>query len=175
MAAAVGGLELAKLIKSMSPTLHDETLVFATVADGSKLLEQAISKVDMLFKESEGWTIIVNQAVADDLGIDFIFPCRKVTLNVHSSLEAVGFLAAITSRLAEKLRIGVNPVRIFLLWQLSSLRFQELMLTGAGVWLLSRSSIRTTWKGGSRGRRVEESGGRAGLRSTGWMMDKQAP
>ncbi|KAK4548059.1 hypothetical protein LTR36_010779 [Oleoguttula mirabilis] len=106
--AAPGGLELAKLIKSMRPTLQDGTFIFATVASDSKLLEQAIPKADMLFKESEGWTIIVTQAIADDLGIDFIFPCRKVTLDVHSSLEAVGFLAAITSRLADKLRIGVS-------------------------------------------------------------------
>jgi len=35
-----------------------------------------------------------------------------ITLNVHSSLEAVGFLAAITRALA-RLQIGVNPVSGF--------------------------------------------------------------
>ncbi|TIM21889.1 MAG: ACT domain-containing protein, partial [Mesorhizobium sp.] len=34
------------------------------------------------------------------------------TLNIHSSLEAVGFLAAITTRLAAA-EIGVNPVSAF--------------------------------------------------------------
>lgn len=63
----------------------------------------------MLFREEEGWTVIVTQAVADELAIDFIFPCRKITLNVHSSLDAVGFMAAITTRLTT-LGIGVNPV-----------------------------------------------------------------
>jgi hypothetical protein len=35
-----------------------------------------------------------------------------ITLEVHSSLEAVGFLAAVTRRLAEA-RIGANPVSAF--------------------------------------------------------------
>jgi len=35
-----------------------------------------------------------------------------ITLNIHSSLEAVGFLAVITTHLA-KLDIGVNPVSGF--------------------------------------------------------------
>ena len=110
--ATPGGLELTKLIKSMSPTLHSDTFVFATIANDAatkqhtKLLEQA----EMLFKETEGQTVIVTQAVADELDIDFIFPCKKITLNVHSSLDAVGFLAAVTGRLAERVSIGVNPV-----------------------------------------------------------------
>ncbi|RVA88555.1 ACT domain-containing protein, partial [Mesorhizobium sp. M7A.F.Ca.CA.004.02.1.1] len=40
------------------------------------------------------------------------FRCRMVTLNIHSSLEAVGFLAAITTRLAAA-GMGVNPVSAF--------------------------------------------------------------
>ena len=35
-----------------------------------------------------------------------------ITLNIHSSLEAVGFLAAITTRLAAA-GMGVNPVSAF--------------------------------------------------------------
>jgi hypothetical protein len=35
-----------------------------------------------------------------------------ITLEIHSSLEAVGFLAAITRRLAEA-GMGVNPVSAF--------------------------------------------------------------
>jgi hypothetical protein len=46
------------------------------------------------------------------LELEAIFPCRKVTLGVHSSLDAVGFMAAVTTRLA-KIDIGVNPVSGF--------------------------------------------------------------
>ncbi|RVD48425.1 ACT domain-containing protein, partial [Mesorhizobium sp. M2D.F.Ca.ET.140.01.1.1] len=37
---------------------------------------------------------------------------RMITLNIHSSLEAVGFLAAITTRLAAA-GMSVNPVSAF--------------------------------------------------------------
>lgn len=114
--AAPGALELSKLLKSMNPGLDPETYVFATIAKDppnqelANLLRSAASRAEMLFKEAEGWTVILTQAVADELGIDYIFPCRKVTLNVHSSLDAVGFLAAVTTRLAERVSIGINPV-----------------------------------------------------------------
>jgi len=96
----------------MSPTLHGDTFVFATIANETATEQHAklLKQVEMMFRESEGWTLIVRQPVADELGIDSIFPCEKITLNVHSSLDAVGFLAVITSRLAERLSIGVNPV-----------------------------------------------------------------
>ena len=66
----------------------------------------------MLFREAEGWTVIMGQHVAETHHLAFTFPCRMITLNVHSSLEAVGFLAAITRALA-RLQIGVNPVSGF--------------------------------------------------------------
>jgi len=36
-----------------------------------------------------------------------------VTLDVHSSLDAVGFLAVVATRLRERCRVGVNPVSGF--------------------------------------------------------------
>ena len=63
----------------------------------------------MLFREVEGWTVILPQEAAASIGLKGTFPCKKVTLNVHSSLEAVGFIAAISRRLTE-LGVGVNPV-----------------------------------------------------------------
>ncbi|KAI6899714.1 hypothetical protein D0869_14061 [Hortaea werneckii] len=114
--SATGILELSKLLKSMRPVLDPHTYVFATIAkDGSrpehaKLLTEAVHHAEMLFKEDEGWTVIVTQTLANELNLAQNFPCRKVTLNVHSSLDAVGFLAAITTRLAQKLNLGVNPV-----------------------------------------------------------------
>lgn len=64
----------------------------------------------MLFRESEGCTVILAKVRAEYFGINVIFLCKKTTLTIHSSLDAVGFLAAITSRLAEILKIGINLV-----------------------------------------------------------------
>jgi hypothetical protein len=99
----------------MEPLLQPGNFVFATVPLSdttflSRLLQS--HSFEMLFRESEGWTLIAEQASADALGLESIFPCRKVTLGVHSSLDAVGFLAAITTRLAES-GLGINPVSGF--------------------------------------------------------------
>jgi len=66
----------------------------------------------MLFREKEGTTLIVSQDDAQSQELVGEFPCRMITLNVHSALEAVGFLALITQRLAG-LNIGVNAVSAF--------------------------------------------------------------
>jgi hypothetical protein len=65
-----------------------------------------------LFREAEGWTLILDpvQAEAARLPYDAIF--RQITLSVHSSLEAVGFLAAVTHHLAAH-GISVNPVSAY--------------------------------------------------------------
>ena len=44
--------------------------------------------------------------------IAYEFPCRMITLNIHSSLDAVGFLARMTAVLADQ-KMGVNPVSGF--------------------------------------------------------------
>lgn len=108
--ASPGIIELGTLIKSMSPSLHSTTYVFATIPQSHQFLQLAPVESEMIFRESEGWTVILAKERAEYFGMDVIFPCKKITLNVLSSLDAVGFLAAITSRLAEKLSIGINPV-----------------------------------------------------------------
>ena len=71
-----------------------------------------LADVQLLFRESEGITVIVTLDVAQSLGLEYFFPCRMVTLNVTSSLEAVGFMAVVATRLAER-NMGVNPVSGF--------------------------------------------------------------
>ena len=54
-----------------------------------------------------------NKHEAEEHKIPYEFPSRMITLNVHSSLDAVGFLAKITNALAEEGNMGVNPVSGF--------------------------------------------------------------
>jgi len=49
---------------------------------------------------------------AEQLGLEYELPCRMITLNIHSSLEAVGFMARIVTELAKQ-EMGVNPVSGF--------------------------------------------------------------
>lgn len=117
MASSNGILSLSTLLASMSPTLNaDETFVFATVKGNpftDLLNAQRPGDFEMFFEENEGWTLIVEQGHAEKLGLEATFLCRKITLNVHSSLEAVGFLAAVTTRVAREVGVGVNPVSGF--------------------------------------------------------------
>lgn len=108
--SGTGERNLAKLIGGMTPTLRDEIYVFATVAPG-RSLPAAVEPV-MTFREAEGLTVILRESEAGEVGIEGIFRCRMITLEIHSSLEAVGFLAAITAKLAAA-GMGVNPVSAF--------------------------------------------------------------
>ena len=62
--------------------------------------------------EDEGKTLILLKETADRAGIDYQFPSRLITLKIHSSLNAVGLLAVITTRLAS-VSMEVNPVSAF--------------------------------------------------------------
>ena len=105
----VGETNLDKLLGSMSAELVDGLYVFATVADG--VMPSGV-RPKMLFYEAEGLTLILLKEEADANGLSYEFPCRMITLNIHSSLEAVGFLARITTALAKR-DMGVNPVSGF--------------------------------------------------------------
>ena len=63
----------------------------------------------MIFRERQGETLILLEGEAKGAGLPSAFRSRMITLNIHSSLDAVGFLAAITTRLAAT-GVGVNPV-----------------------------------------------------------------
>lgn len=104
-----GGRNLANLIASMQPTLQPHTYVFAKTQNQA-LVNKAAAL--MTFQESEATTLILLQTEAEQLGIDHEFPCKQITLNVHSSLEAVGFIAKIATHLS-KYGMGVNPVSGF--------------------------------------------------------------
>ena len=104
-----GELNLDVLLRSMSAELVDGTFVFATLKTGAMPSGLAPR---MVFEEAEGTTLILLQTEAEAAGLAYEFPCRMITLNVHSSLEAVGFIARIATELA-KHGMGVNPVSGF--------------------------------------------------------------
>ncbi|HEV2506588.1 MAG TPA: ACT domain-containing protein [Mesorhizobium sp.] len=105
-----GETNLKTLLGSMLPELQPETYVFVTLPLDRSLPDDVPPL--MVFGEREGWTCIVNEEAAGRAGLSGTFPCRMITLSIHSSLEAVGFLAAILPRLAAA-GMGVNPVSAF--------------------------------------------------------------
>lgn len=105
-----GETNLQKLLGSMSPELLPDGFVFVTLPPEA-ITPDGVNPV-MTFREREGVTLIVPESEARAVGLPFAFLSRMITLNVHSSLEAVGFLAAITTRLATA-GMGVNPVSAY--------------------------------------------------------------
>ncbi|MHA7868327.1 MAG: ACT domain-containing protein [Salipiger thiooxidans] len=104
-----GERRLDVLLQSLSAQLADELFVFATVPPGP--LPAGLAP-RMTFHEAEGVTLILPRDEAEAHGLDHGFPRRMITLAVHSSLEAVGFVAHIATRLAAA-GISVNPVSGF--------------------------------------------------------------
>ena len=105
-----GESDLRTLLAGMAPRLHAELYVFATLPPGVGL-PPGIDPL-MTFREAEGTTLILTAAAAQAAGIPGSFPCRMITLEIHSALAAVGFLAAIIPALADA-GMGVNPVAAF--------------------------------------------------------------
>jgi len=105
---APGELSLTTLLQSLTPLLHPQTFVWATMHSMPPL----DLDFQMIFREREGFTVIYSRPIADEYSLNYTFRCRMITLNVHSSLEAVGFMAVISNRLKE-LQIGVNPVSAY--------------------------------------------------------------
>jgi uncharacterized protein len=84
--------------------------VFCTL-EGEKEFPAAIKPL-LTFREQEGITLVIRLEEAENLGLGYQFASRLITFSVYSSLDAVGFLAAITARLAEA-GISVNAVSAF--------------------------------------------------------------
>ena len=105
-----GETNLTALLASMTPSLLPGIFVFSTIPVGTAL--PAWLQPVMIFREAEGVTLIIERSEAIAANFPHVFPSRMITLQIHSSLEAVGFLAAITPRLAAA-GMGVNPVSAY--------------------------------------------------------------
>ena len=94
-----GELDLIKLRRQMEPKVHGETFVYCCLLD----FQVPAGLVPICtFAEAEGLTAIVPKAQAERLGIPFEFESAMITLTVHSSLDAIGFLAVVSAALAAK-------------------------------------------------------------------------
>lgn len=93
-----GHTELRDLLTSMVSVLADGEFVFVTIA--SRQVPAALRALGV-FEESEGTTVICRKERAEAGGLQCSGSFRQITLSVHSSLDAVGFLAAVSTALAD--------------------------------------------------------------------------
>jgi hypothetical protein len=94
-----GATDLATLLATMAPDLSDAEVVFCTLPHADWEDIRRLAPIGM-FLEREGTSLIIQRSVAEQHGMSFDAVMRAITLNVHSSLTAVGFTAAVATRLA---------------------------------------------------------------------------
>ncbi|CAN5632029.1 ACT domain-containing protein [soil metagenome] len=100
---AAGEHDLDVLLASLDPQLDPEPYVFASVGPGpvDPSLEPIVTVV-----EAEGTTLVLHAAAAQgarERGSELAesAPMTRITLLVHSSLDAVGLTAAVAGALAD--------------------------------------------------------------------------
>ena len=106
-----GETDLKTLIANLMPLMRPETYVFCTLQSGrygDKLETRPLAS----FLEKEGLTLVVTQAQADREGLSYQGLFRCITLEVHSSLEAVGLTAVVASALAAE-NISANVMAAY--------------------------------------------------------------
>ncbi|MFZ2754804.1 MAG: ACT domain-containing protein [Lysobacteraceae bacterium] len=102
-AVAIGETDLQRLLAGLAPELAARPRAIRSQPTGEAVPADAI----MLFREQEGVTVVV---VVDEVAADAVAFDRtrdealwaQITLRIHSSLEAVGMLAAIANALAAR-------------------------------------------------------------------------
>lgn len=104
-----GETELTKLIQSMRPRLNTGDYVFVLKPSSIQIPNDIII---CLFQEKEGTTLILEKQNADNLGLNYDSIMAWITLDIHSSLEAVGLTAAFSNALSKK-SISCNVVAAY--------------------------------------------------------------
>ena len=97
----VGEMALDKLLAGIQPRLLPGEYVFCSVPSnryGDKVELSPLAS----YQEEEGLSLLLPREHADKEGLEYGSILRGITLSVHSSLDAVGFTAAVTRKLAEK-------------------------------------------------------------------------
>jgi hypothetical protein len=102
-----GETDLDRLLSGLDPELHEGAYVFATLPSEMPGLSPV-----MTFTETEGTTVILRAEEADRAGVPSVSPSAWITLRVHSSLDAVGMMAAIAAALTEA-GISCNAVSAY--------------------------------------------------------------
>jgi hypothetical protein len=106
-----GETDLNKLIGTMQPVLSELEYVFASLDKDSPISLALLQPLGM-FYEKEGLTVIVLKTHADALEIAYQGAFQCITLNVHSSLDAVGLTAAVSGALTRQ-GISANVVAAY--------------------------------------------------------------
>jgi len=106
-----GETNLQKMLVSMSPVLTEGEYVFCTLKDAN-YGDYSAARPIASFSEAEGLTLVMLKSAAEVSALTYQGVFRCITLNVHSSLQAVGLTAAISGALSEQ-GISANVIAAY--------------------------------------------------------------
>lgn len=106
-----GITDLKLLLSGMTPNLVEGEFVYCSLPT-SKLAEHAHLEPVGFFREREGVTLILPLETARQAGLPTAPAMRMITLDIHSSLEAVGLTAAFATALGNE-GISANVVAAY--------------------------------------------------------------
>lgn len=91
-----GETDLAKMLRELSVVVRSDQYCLVSLPDPPDRLRQEAAAT---IEEPEGTTLVLTTDVADHEGLPYDFEAAWLTLEVHSSLHAVGLTAAVAERL----------------------------------------------------------------------------
>ena len=95
-----GESNLEKLLGSMSPALVSGEFVFCSFPNARYGNHSGLEPIAAV-TENEGLTLVIPKSKADEHKLSYDSVFRGITLEIHSSLNAVGLTAAFSSKLGE--------------------------------------------------------------------------
>ncbi len=104
-----GETDLQTLLRSMSPVLALEPFGFMSVTHAQA---GAAKHPFAVINEDEGVTLVATVQALEELGLVDIEKWARITLQIHSSLQAVGLTAAFAAALG-KVGISANVIAGF--------------------------------------------------------------
>lgn len=104
-----GETDLGRILETMQVRRREGIYVFATIPAGRPLPDLPLSA---MISEVEGTTIVLNRDIAVGAGVEHEFEAAWLTIELHTSLQAVGVTASVATALAMK-SIPVNVLAGF--------------------------------------------------------------
>lgn len=94
-----GATDLQQLLSEMRVSIREPTYCLVSLASPSSELRDSAAAVIV---EQEAVTLVITTEEAEANGLPYEFPAAWLTLDVHSSLHAVGLTAAVARMLTDE-------------------------------------------------------------------------
>ena len=103
-----GETDLSKLLANLTPRILDDEWVYCCLPQSDVTAELVLQAL-MTYREIEGMSLLLPETVAKSSNLAYTGVFKGITLDVHSSLEAVGLTAAVATKLANN-NISANVI-----------------------------------------------------------------